>query len=199
MYTGTENEIDNFDDNYAVLIYYNNIGRKQYYLNGNYEESDCSYGSEPWHGPNLKTILPTNQVWTNNQLNLHNNQRTIVNEYGVGMTQTKEIENPYTYINSVSRLLTLQEVNKACDRKITTSTVGILDHCNYLLENTGYAKAYEDSSIKDRYWLETPYSRSDKFVWSVVGEFRYLNYTGSGCTSFVRPAIEVPKAKISLK
>ena len=67
----------------------------------------------------------------------------------------------------VAGLLTAKELMTACGiTEANTTTVGELDSCNYLMENTDYSTP---NVINHGYWLETPVYSSTNFVWFVNG------------------------------
>ena len=71
-------------------------------------------------------------------------------------------------------------------------TTGELDSCNYIMENTKYAKSTIGSYGT---WLETPNASYSSYVWDVYCNGRRI--VGDGGYNGARPAIEVPKTKIS--
>ena len=202
LYTGTVNGTDQFDSNYAVLIYHKNIGTSgvsYYYENSAYEN---------WHGPvTLLPSLPTRSTWTNEKIGLKSTSRTIYTETGTTSTRGGTIENPFNYTGAVGRLLTAQEINKSCNITVGGYTTGELDNCEYLIEDTEYSKTSGWSGEKSLYWLETPLASNDAIAWSVNGrsrrvssDNRYMNASGFWYdTADVRPAVEILKSSISLE
>ena len=202
LYTGTVNGTDQFDSDYAVLIYHKNIGTSgvsYYYENSAYEN---------WHGPvTLLPSLPTRSTWTNEKIGLKSTSRTIYTETGTTSTRGGTIENPFNYTGAVGRLLTAQEINKSCNITVGGYTTGELDNCEYLIEDTEYSKTSGWSGEKSLYWLETPLASNDAIAWSVNGrsrrvssDNRYMNASGFWYdTADVRPAVEILKSSISLE
>ena len=196
LYTGTVNGTDQFDSDYAVLIYHKNIGTSgaaYYYENSAYEN---------WHGPvTLLPSLPTRSTWTNEKIGLKSTSRTIVNEQGAATTNTgsKTIENPFVYTDRVGRLLTVQEINKSCNITVGSYTTGELDSCEYLMEDTYYSKTSGWSGGTGYYWLETPHASTSFRAWIVDGNFRFVSYNRVGSTLGVRPVVEILKSSISLE
>ncbi|MBR4619057.1 MAG: hypothetical protein IKO49_07110 [Bacilli bacterium] len=197
LYTGTVDGTDQFDSNYAVLIYHKNIGTSgtAYY----YENSAI----ENWHGPvTLLPSLPTRSTWANENINLKSTSRTIVNEQGAATTDygSNTIENPFNYTDRVARLLTVQEINKSCGGTVGSFTNGELDSCEYLMEDSAYSKTSGGcSGGACYYWLETSYVSNDFTVWEVYGDSRDLENYHVDFANGVRPVIEVLKTDISLE
>ena len=199
LYTGTTGGVDQFDSDYAVLIYHKNMeiagapfGVKYYYENS---------ARENWHGPvTLLSKLPTRSTWTNEKIVLKSTSRTIVNEKGGNTTtsEIKTIENPFNYTDRVARLLTAQEINKSCNITAVSYTIGELDNCEYLMEDTYYTKKKEWSGGVGYYWLETPDSSQSRYALFMGGVDRYVSAAYVDETFGIRPVIEIPKTKISL-
>ena len=192
-----------FDDSTAVLIYYNNVtsgvscnnNTFAYSTQADIQAVDPSRTSyDNWHGPlTLIKQLPTTSQWSN--VELKNTTRQILTQTGTTSTSGGTLPE-FDYSGYAARLLTAQELNSACGITIGNYRNGELDSCNYIMENTKYAK----SSIGSYgHWLETPYASNSYSVWNVNGVGRYVSigdadYTGS---RGARPAIEVLKSKIS--
>ncbi len=188
-----------FESDTAVLIYYSDViggnpsnNSKQFYYSSN----------ENWHGPvTAKKQLPTTSQWSN--VSLKNTARAILNENGGNTTKGGTLPNNFSYSGYSARLLTTQEISKACN----ITTFGIykeLDSCNYLMENTQYSSLY-GSSVSG-YWLETAeMSNSIEHpetycAWRVASYYRRVdsNYVyDRGFYNGVRPTIEVSKVNIS--
>ena len=195
LYTGTTGGVDQFDSDYAVLIYHKNIGT----AGAIYYTIDSKY--ENWHGPvTLLPSLPTRSTWTNEKIGLKSTSRTIVNELGTQTTNkgSNAIENPFNYTGAVARLLTVQELNKSCNITIGNLTNGELDGCEYLMEDSEYSKSSGVSGGIGVYWLETPCSSNRGMVWRVMGRSRNVNDDYVSLTLGVRPVIEIKKTDISL-
>ena len=81
--------------------------------------------------------------------------------------------------------------------EVGEKTTGELDGCNYIMENTRYAKSTIGSS---GHWLETPYAFGSDTVWYVSGYYDSVRSSSTNNTSFgsARPAIEVPKTAIDI-
>jgi len=191
LYTGTENGVDQFDSDYAVLIYHKNIGTAVAYNSAN----------ENWHGPvTLLSSLPTRSTWANENINLKSTSRTIYTQNGTTSTSGGTIENPFNYTDRVARLLTTQEIDKALGSTSRT-TNGYLDNAEYLMEDSAYSKESGCSGGACYYWLETPYSSASTHAWYVHGRTRSLDVDSASYASGygARPAVEIPKVNISLK
>ena len=182
-----------FDDSTAVLIYYNNVTsgvscNKNKYA---YDSSNTNY-----NGPRtLITQLPTTSQWSN--VTLKNETRQILTETGTTSTSGGTLPTNYSYSGYAARFLTAQELNSACGITIGNVITGELDGCNYVMENTKYAKSSIGSYGG---WLETPRSSNSFNVWYVYGFDRTV-YNYVNASDFynygARPAIEVLKSKIS--
>ena len=187
-----------FDTTTAVLIYYNNI-TEGVSCNANTYAYDSS--NENWHGPEtLKLQLPTTTQWSN--VSLKNMTRAILAEYETTHNSTTTtggtLPTAYSYSGYAARLLTAQELMSGCGGLSQVgSSIGELDTCNYLMENTIYAK----SSIGSHgHWLESPNASYSSNVWSVNGYYRFVTYNYYVVNSSyygARPTIEVPKANIA--
>ena len=193
LYTGTENGVDQFDSDYAVLIYHKNIGTAVAYNSAN----------ENWHGPvTLLSSLPTRSTWANENINLKSTSRTIVNEQGAQTTNndSNTIENPFNYTDRVARILTTHEIDKALG-STSRITSGYLDNAEYLMEDSAYSKESGCSGGACYYWLETPHSSASAYAWSMRGHYRRLSYGSASDAVYcgARPAVEIPKVNISLK
>ena len=183
--------VTDMEDSTAVLIYYNNVE------NGKPSNSKLAVydiSGENFHGP-VTAIeqLPSTSEWRN--VSLTSNVRNIVTENGTKTTTGGTLPDSFSYAGKATRLLTTQEINKACGITVGTATVGELDHCNYLMENTKYSNV---SIGNFGYWLENPLSGYSDDVWAVnsslrvVGHSAVSNAVGLG----VRPAIEVLKSNM---
>ena len=183
--------VTDMDDNTAVLIYYNNVSKGQP-SNSTIYAYDAS--KENWHGPRTAIEqLPSTSEWRN--VSLKSNVRNIVTENGTKTTTGGTLPDSFSYAGKTARLLTTQEINKACNIIVGTGVGGELDKCNYLMENTKYSNA---SIGNYGYWLENSRSGNSAGAWSVNGNNRYVgSHTVSDAEVLgVRPAIEVLKSNI---
>ena len=183
--------VTDMDDSIAVLIYYNNVS------NGKPSNSTTyAYDSSGKNNNGPVTAieqLPSTSEWKN--VSLTSTSRAILNENGTNKTTGGTLPDNFSYAGKSARLLTVQEINKACNITVGTGPTGELDNYNYLLENTKYS----NTSIGNYgYWLENPHSGSSGNAWRVFGSSRYVNInTVSNAVGHgVRPAIEVPKSNI---
>ena len=172
------------DSNYGVLIYYNNVS-------GGEPNKTKGYPYDPKlkpreNGPvTLLPQLPSTSQWKN--VSLSNTTRKIKDELGNEYTD-------FSYEGRAARLITYQEVVSVCGNGAVYDR-GYLDSCKYLLENTRYS----NNSLREGYWLENPRSSYSAYAWLVYGQYNmlYANTTTWNNSAGVRPAIEVPKSKIS--
>ena len=183
--------VTDMNDNTAVLIYYNNVS--------NGKPSDSTTYAYDKSGKNnngpVTAIeqLPSISNWEN--ISLINNERSLMTETGMTSTAAGSLPNNFNYAEKAARLLTVQELNKACNITVENMTRGELDKCNFLLENTKYSKADKGNW---GYWLENPRTEYSDPVWAVYGcsrnvnNFSADNYNDIG----VRPVIEVLKSNI---
>ena len=183
--------VTDMDDSTAVLIYYNNVSKGKP-SNSKLVSYDTS--GENFHGPRTAIEeLPSTSEWRN--VSLKNSVRAILNENGGNTTNGETLPSNFSYAGYSARLLTVQEINKACGIKVGNYTTGELDNCNYLMENTKYSNA----SIRNYgYWLESARSAYSTIAWNVNGRTRFVNnYTVNTAGDYgVRPAIEVLKSNI---
>ena len=185
-----------FDSNYAVLIYYNN------FFEG--EPNNTSSGliayypsvNENWHGPvKAKENLPLTSTWKN--ITLSNTTRAIINEKGEGTSKNgaNNLPTAFSYEGYAARLLTVQEINSACNITVGSYKKGDLDNCNYLIENTKYS----NSSLGTYgYWLENPNADYSNTLWIVISSTRRMDRKDASSSEHYgsRPAIEVLKSEI---
>ena len=184
--------VTDMDDSTAVLIYYNNV-EKGKPSNSKLVAYDKSGKNN--NGP-VTAIeqLPSTSEWRN--VSLTSNVRSIIAQDGTNSTTGGSLPSNFSYSGKAARLLTTQEINKACNITVGTATPGELDSCNYLMENTKYSNA---NIANWGYWLENPHSGISDFAWFVHGYTRNVDH---GTVSYagglgVRPAIEVLKSNIS--
>ena len=180
-----------FESDTAVLIYYNNVSSG----NSN-NKTTYAYDSsgENWHGPRTAIAqLPTTSQWNN--VSLKTTTRTILNENGENTTIGGTLPNDFSYAGYASRLLTTQEVEKACNITVGSYKDGELDNCNYLMENTKYSSSHVNNY---GYYLENPLSSWSEKVWFVDSGTRSVSRetVSLAVLDGVRPAIEVSKTNI---
>ncbi len=183
--------VTDMDDNTAVLIYYNNVSKGKPSDSTTYAYDKSGKNN---NGP-VTAIeqLPSISNWGN--ISLINSERSLMTETGMTSTAAGPLPNNFNYAEKAARLLTVQELNKACNITVEKMTRGELDKCNFLLENTKYSKADKGNW---GYWLENPRTEYSDPVWAVYGcsrnvnNFSVDNYNDIG----VRPVIEVLKSNI---
>ena len=183
--------VTDMDEETAVLIYYNNVSGG---VASNSKKSAYDSSNKNNNGPVTAILqLPTTEQWKN--ISLTNTSRTITNESGGTITTAGDLPASFSYLGYAARLLTAQEVNSACGITVGDRTIGELDSCNYLMENT----IYSDSSLTYGYWLETPVSSSSYNVCTLRSTTRAVDVGSANETSYraVRPVIEVLKSNIS--
>ena len=180
-----------FENDTAVLIYYNNVSA------GNPSNSATyAYDSsgENWHGPITAIAqLPTTSQWSN--VSLKNTSRAILNENDGNTTTGGTLPSNFSYDGYAARLLTIQEVRKVVQNdNIPTLKVGAFDKFNYLIENTKFSNA----DFADSWWIENSYFNDSIHAWLISGFTRNINiYNVQHDKDFgVRPAIEVSKTNI---
>ena len=180
-----------FNNSIAVLIYYNNVSAGSPSNNTTYAYDSSG---ENWHGPQTAIEqLPTISQWSN--VSLKNTTRTILNENGENTTIGGTLPNDFSYAGYASRLLTTQEVEKACNITVGSYKDGELDNCNYLMENTKYSSSHVNNY---GYYLENPLSSWSEKVWFVDSGTRSVSHetVSLAVLDGVRPAIEVSKTNI---
>lgn len=200
-------ETNTFDNDIASLIYYTNVSNGVETTSQNYafatqgDINKLGYSvtsPDNWHGPATAYLqLPDATVWKNQRL-IHPGVRVIRNEFGGKTTNNgSKTTNDFDYQGKAARLITYQEIQKACGA-LDYSTTGALDDCNWLLENVIKYEKNISSGVQG-YWLETP--KSDNNNNFHVGSFmRNIGNMGPGGTGSrgVRPLIQVPKSSLSL-
>ena len=178
------------DNKQSVMIYYNNVvaGLPNNTQWTAYDSHENAYT----YGPDTAILqLPTTTQWQN--ISLSSTTRNIVDELGQVKTTG------FSYEGYAARLLTVQEVSKACNRTIVMAH-GELDTCNYLMENTPYS----NPNITIGYWLETPSSEDTKYASRIYGSYRSVFFKETvtdlvNKSSGIRPAIEIKKSDIDYK
>ena len=183
--------VTDMDDSTAVLIYYNNVSKGKPNNSTTYAYDSSG---ENWHGPRTAIEqLPSTSEWKN--VSLKNSTRAILNENGGNTTKGETLPDSFSYAEKAARLLTAQEINKACGIKVGKWITGELDTCNYLMENTKYSNA---SIGNYGYWLENARSDHSDIAWLVSGFDRIVgsNTVNTAGDCGVRPAIEVLKSNI---
>ena len=181
-----------FENNTAVLIYYNNISSGNPSTNSTYAYDSSN---ENWYGPrSLIAHLPTTNQWSN--VSLKNITRTIFNETSENITTGGTLPSNFSYSGYAARFLTLQEIKKGTGiTNISKWEVGELDKFTYLFENTKFS--ITGNSVW-AWWLESARSDTSTYAWNMTGGGRIA---GSDLVSRagdigVRPAIEVSKKNI---
>ena len=199
-------DTDNFDNQTAVLIYYKN------FKDGAPSDLGVAYDSNSrnYNGPvTAVTHLPTTSTWSN--ISLSSTSRMIYACDNGNCSNTPSLyttngineitPNPYSYTGKAARLLTVPELKKGCtsiSNKTTVDGTGDLTECNFIFERTQYANT--DTTTYPTYgpWLETPRASFSNVVWNASAHYRYVNSSSvSDAIIGARPAIEVPKGRIS--
>ena len=181
-----------FEDDTAVLIYYNNVSA------GNPSNSTTyayDNSNENWHGPRTAiNELPTISQWNN--VSLKNTTRAILNEKSTNTTTGGTLPSNFSYSGYAARLLTIEEVRQGTGlTSIPDWKIGELDNFTYLLENTKFAN---NSNAAWSWWLENSCSDKLDSVWYVSGNGRLVSRdpVSSFSDRAIRPAIEVSKTNI---
>lgn len=180
-----------FEEDTAVLIYYNNINAGQPDLNKRYIYDASSNNKGPTEA--IKG-LPTVSQWPN--VKLKNSIRNIVSDENDNKTEAGILPSDFSYEGYSARLLTLQELRKGTGKNnIPTNKNNELLNYPYLLENTVFA---QNQSKIWAWWLETPRSINSIHVWGPHGSHIALHdLTVTNAEPYgVRPAIDVAKANI---
>ena len=180
-----------YDSSTAVLIYYNNVTEG---IACNYKGYAYDSSNENWHGP-VTAIeqLPTTSQWSN--VSLKREERQILSVSTTDSTSGGTLPTDFNYSDYAARLLTYQEINSAC-RNSFSSSLGKLDSCNYLMENTVYA--HRNLGGIYGIWLENPHTSVSTYAIFADGVKRSSNNANVNRTDYgVRPAIEVPKTSMS--
>jgi hypothetical protein len=180
-----------FNNDYAVLIYYNNV------LSGSSSNSNYAYDSSGSNnnGPvTAITQLPTTDQWSN--VSLLNTKRAIITETGTTSTSAGTLPTAFSYEEYAARVLTVKELESGCSITVGSLKIGELSSkCQYLMENTKYTNS---NNATYGLWLETPNASGSNHAWRVSAVSRYVangNVSNTGYAG-VRPVIEVLKSDI---
>ena len=177
-----------FNSDYATLIYYNNVKAG---VPDNKATFAYDASNENWHGPVTGYVeLPSTREWS--KVTLLQDTRQLLNE-SAGNTTVGETLGTFTYTDKAARLLTVQEVNKACGITVGSYKTGELDTCEYLLENTWYS----DLGLT-HWWLESVLSDYSNGIWIMYGQQRFVGNDRANYDTAIgfRPAIDVLKTDI---
>ena len=181
----------NFEEDTAVLVYYNNVSgglplNSATYL---YDES-----GENNNGP-VTAIkqLPTTTQWSN--VKLKNTVRTILTNTLEDETNNGKLPTAFSYDGYATRLITTSEIGKGCGFSLeSTGAAQSIKSCLYLLENTYYS----NRDYKRHWWTETPVRVSPYYIWGVQADYSEVNWDMANYNGDVgvRPVIEVAKTNI---
>ena len=189
----------------ALLIYYSNTtaGVEDNYFRTNAITYNSS--EKNWLGPvNAKVNLPTTKQWSNPKI-IYPTTRAIVTETGAttvtitgsnAMTSAAITQN-FSYSGYAARLLTTQEINKACKITVGSEKVGeLVKNCLYMLERTMFSHPNKARG----YWLETPSNKSylGRYVWTILDDNVVDDPAHRDVRQGVRPVIEVAKEDIEI-
>ena len=181
----------NFEEDTAVLVYYNNVSgglplNSATYL---YDES-----GENSNGPvTAMKQLPTTTQWSN--VNLKNSSRTILTNTLEDETNNGKLPTAFSYEGYAARLITTSEIGKGCGFSLeSTGASQSIKSCLYLLENTYYS----NRDYKRHWWTETPVRVSPYYIWGVQADYSEINWDMANYNGNVgvRPVIEVAKTNI---
>ena len=184
-----------FNDEYAVLVYYNNTSGGVASNTTTYAYDSSS--KQNWHGPQtLISQLPTNSQWDN--ISLYKTNRQILAQNNEDKTNGGTLPTGFDYSGYSARFLTYQELYSGCyDYNVPLgNTKALSTNCKFLMENTKYS----NSSYKDGVWLETPTSFIKNNIWYTNAYGRIVDYGNNANNASyygARPAIEILKSNIS--
>ena len=181
-----------FENDTAVLIYYNNVSAGSPSNNTTYAYDSSN---ENWHGPRTAIKqLPTTSQWNN--VNLKSSLRAILNENDGNTTIGGTLPSNFSYAGYAARFLTIDEVRVAINNNnIPDWILGELDKYIYLLENTKFSS---DNNLALSWWLENARSDSSEDAYYVHSHTRSVSNkpVSNSSDRSVRPAIEVSKKNI---
>ena len=181
-----------FEDDTAVLIYYNNVSAG---IPNNSATYAYDSSGENWHGPRTAiTELPTTSQWNN--VSLKNDIRLITTNSGGNTTTGGTTPSNFSYAKYAARFLTIEEVRVAINNNsIPDWILGELDKYIYLLENTKFSS---DNNLALSWWLENARSDSSEDAYYVHSHTRSVSNkpVSNSSDRSVRPAIEVSKTNI---
>ena len=217
---GNRTKPDVFDNNYAVLIYYNN-----YYSGvGPSKTKVVSYSNdyESWNGPsNAVKYLPSEQEWCNAELKetsrqilverwyWHNNTGVYKEELGYDIPLSNDTfhnaNSAFSYAGKAARIPTGQEIMKNCNMvEMGNHDRGELSSCKYLFENSEYSELLGDdmmdpsnATVLPAYWTETNSCYTGEAAYAVSPQARMFGfyYTITWWVG-LRPVIEVPLSRM---
>ena len=181
-----------FEDDTAVLIYYNNVSVGSPSTNSTFAYDSSN---ENFHGPrSLIAQLPTTSQWSN--ITLKNITRTIFSETSGNTTTGGTLTSNFSYSGYAARLLTVEEIKQATGKdSIPTWQTGELNNVIYLMENTRFSSKNNASWA---WWLENSNSSTSNMASNVSGNTCNINgnYVQDTSGNGVRPTIEVLKKNI---
>ena len=181
----------NFEEDTAVLVYYNNVSGGLPLNSATYLYDESGRNS---NGP-VTAIkqLPTTTQWSN--VKLKNTVRTILTNTLEDETNNGKLPTAFSYDGYATRLITTSEIGKGCGFSLeSTGAAQSIKSCLYLLENTYYS----NRDYKRHWWTETPVRVSPYYIWGVQADYSEVNWDMANYNGDVgvRPVIEVAKTNI---
>ena len=182
------------DSKTAVLVYYSTV-----YGGVADQTTSYLYGSYTAGPTTARAQLPTTSQWKNVTLVKPTKRirtRSDWTTYTIATETTFHFNQSFSYEGYAARLLTYQEIAAACSE---LTSAGGLKNCNYLLEETNYSGATNKIT---HILIQTPSSGTSSRVEAIdVSNSKIVDISlgkeGSVISS-VKPAIEVPKARMAL-
>ena len=175
----------------STLIYYMNMG----------DQATYAYDSaiENWHGPRTGyQVLPSKSTWKHPAL-IKPGTREIVAHNGKNYTEHGGTIESFSYNDKVARLLSAEDILKACGVTIGRYQNNELGNCIWLLENIGqFDGDAGDSSFG--YWLENPNGLVGYAVCNLDGSAISVGLGASGGSNNftgIRPVITVKTSNIA--
>ena len=182
-----------FENDTAVLIYYNNVSAG---VPNNSATYAYDSSGENWHGPRTAIEqLPTTSQWNN--VSLKNDIRLITTNSGGNITTGGTTPSNFSYAGYAARFLTIEEIRQATgNNNIPTWKVGELDNFTYLLENIKFSNNNGNEAWAWR--LENAHADNSTDACYVHGSYRFVrnSIVVDADNLGVRPAIEVLKTNI---
>ena len=192
------NDSDRFDNTKAVLSYYSIVSGGVSSIHYTYPYATQSEATNNgytcggvWGCNNYGPLvaykqMPSKDQWNNSNIILPGT-RKIPTDEGLFSTASGEIQD-FEYVNKAARLLTAQELKKACGiTKVGNGTTGELNNCLFLLETSNFSGAGGPYIL----WLESPVENISSWGWYINANKNCVNVTNVSTYGGLRPVITI--------
>ncbi len=175
----------------SALIYYTNMGDQATYA--------YDYGGENWHGPRTGyQVLPDKRTWKHPALTKPGT-RQIVAHNGNSSTYLGGTIESFSYNDKIARLLSAEDIFKACGVSIGRYQTNELENCIWLFENIGQFDRTEGNKCFG-YWLENPNAYNPGSVANLDGSDISVGLGARGLSdnfTGIRPVIIVKTSNLA--